>query len=163
MYDLDNDKFTLQTITILSLFANNIENGIDQLRALSIMTLGPIVARTGLAEDEVIRAKDLAVGARSDAVHGARFEIHEHGPWDVSSAGSFIEVDVDPLELEIGRSSSVGPVFAVRFNAVLVADHFPELGADLIAALASLDVQDLSHCLVFGLFAVVGLGADGDG
>lgn len=30
-------------------------------------------------------------------------------------------------------------------NAVLVADHFPELGSDLVAALATLDVQDFSH------------------
>jgi hypothetical protein len=28
---------------------------------------------------------------------------------------------------------------------VLVADHLPELGPDLVAALAALDVQDLPH------------------
>jgi hypothetical protein len=32
---------------------------------------------------------------------------------------------------------------------VLVADHLPELGADLVSALAALDVQDLPHgCLI---------------
>ena len=34
-------------------------------------------------------------------------------------------------------------------DAVLVGDDLPELGADLVAALASLDVDDLAHgCLV---------------
>jgi hypothetical protein len=28
---------------------------------------------------------------------------------------------------------------------VLVADHLPELGPDLVAALAALDVEDLPH------------------
>jgi hypothetical protein len=28
---------------------------------------------------------------------------------------------------------------------VLVADHLPELGPDLVSALATLDVQDLPH------------------
>jgi hypothetical protein len=31
---------------------------------------------------------------------------------------------------------------------VLVGDDFPELGADLVAALASLDVDDFSHWCV---------------
>jgi len=30
-------------------------------------------------------------------------------------------------------------------NAVLVGDNLPELGSDLVAALATLDVNDLSH------------------
>ncbi|KAF5947388.1 hypothetical protein HYC85_013345 [Camellia sinensis] len=32
----------LRTITIISLFANNIENRIDQLSALNVVTFGPI-------------------------------------------------------------------------------------------------------------------------
>ncbi len=37
-------------------------------------------------------------------------------------------------------------------DAVLVGDDLPELGADLVAALAALDVHDLTH----GLFLVGG-------
>lgn len=29
---------------------------------------------------------------------------------------------------------------------MLVADHFPKLGTDLVPALASLNVKDFSHC-----------------
>ncbi len=32
---------------------------------------------------------------------------------------------------------------------MLVGNNFPELGADLVAALSSLNVHDLSHVLVF--------------
>ena len=44
------------------------------------------------------------------------------------------ELHVNTLELEV-RVTVVG---ARRVNAVLVADHFPELRADLVAALATL-------------------------
>jgi hypothetical protein len=30
-------------------------------------------------------------------------------------------------------------------NSMLVGDHLPKLGTDLVAALASLDVDDLTH------------------
>jgi len=31
-------------------------------------------------------------------------------------------------------------------NAVLVGNDFPELGSDLVAALAALDMNDFTHC-----------------
>ena len=57
------------------------------------------------------------------------------------TTGSLVEVDVDALELEVG----VTVVGAGGVNAVFVGDDFPELGADLVAALAGLDVDDFSH------------------
>nr|ACU21618.1 unknown [Glycine max] len=108
-----------------------------------VMTFGPIVTGAGLAEDEVVRAEDLAVGARSDAVHGSRFEIHKHGSRNVPSARGLIVIDIDPLELDAAVAFVV--VLSGRIDAVLVAYHLPELGTDLVTALASLNVQDLSH------------------
>ena len=32
-----------------------------------------------------------------------------------------------------------------RINTVLIGDDFPELGTDLVAALAALDVDDFTH------------------
>lgn len=136
------DLHTLQAIAILRFLSNDIENRINQLRSLRVMPLGPVVSSTGLSEDEIIRPEDLTVLPRSDAVHGPGLEIHENGSGNVPSARSFVVVDVDPLELEIGRPSFVA---AGRIDAVLVAYHLPELGPNLVAALASLDVKDLSH------------------
>ena len=135
--------YTLQAIAVFSLFANDVENGVDQLGAFGIMTVGPIVTGAGLAEDEVVGAEDLAVGARSDAVHGSRFEIHKHGSRNVPSARGLIVIDIDPLELDAAVAFVV--VLSGRIDAVLVAYHLPELGTDLVTALASLNVQDLSH------------------
>ena len=60
---------------------------------------------------------------------------------NVVAAGRLVVVDVDALELEV----RVAVVRARGVDAVLVGDDLPELGADLVAALASLDVDDLTH------------------
>src|SRR5690349_9367029 len=57
------------------------------------------------------------------------------------TTGGLIEVDIDALELEV-RVAVVG---AGRVDSVLVANHLPELGTNLVAALTSLDVDDLTH------------------
>ena len=59
----------------------------------------------------------------------------------VAAARRLVVVDVDALELEV----RVAVVRARGVDAVLVGDDLPELGADLVAALAALDVDDLAH------------------
>ena len=44
---------------------------------------------------------------------------------------------------------------------MLVAHYLPELGADLVAALAALDVEDLPHGWISSLVAAGGRGAEG--
>jgi hypothetical protein len=52
----------------------------------------------------------------------------------VLTAGGLVEVDVDALKLQV-RVAMVG---AGGVNAVLVGDDLPELGTNLVAALATL-------------------------
>jgi hypothetical protein len=59
--------------------------GVDELRALGVVTLGPVVAGAGLAEHEVVGAEDLAEGAGADGVHGAGLEVHQHGAGHVAA------------------------------------------------------------------------------
>nr|GMD97490.1 betatubulin [Ipomoea batatas] len=128
-------------VTILSLLTHNIENGIDQLSAFGVMSLGPVIPRTVLSEDKVIRSEDLAKRSRSNAIHRTRLEIHKDGARHVPATGSLIEIHIDALELEIAGTAAVAAlVTAGGVNAVLVADNLPEFGANLIAALASLNV-----------------------
>mmetsp|Transcript_16805 Transcript_16805/g.48628 ORF Transcript_16805/g.48628 Transcript_16805/m.48628 type:complete len:267 (-) Transcript_16805:32-832(-) len=131
----------LQAVAALGLLADDVEHGVNQLGALGVVTLGPVVAGARLAEDEVVRPEDLPEGARPHRVHGARLEVHEHGARDVPAARRLVVVDVDALELEVG----VAVVGAGRVDAVLVRDNLPELGADLVAALPALDGDDLTH------------------
>jgi len=70
-------------------------------------------------------------------------KIHEDGTGDIATTGGLVEVHGDTLELEIG----VTVVCAGGVNTVLVGDDLPELGADLVAALAALNVNDFSHLL----------------
>ena len=114
---------------------------LTNLSALGVVALGPVVAGARLAEDEVVRAEDLAEGARADGVHGARLEVHQDVAGHVAAAGRLVVVHVDALELEVG----VAVVGAGRVDAVLIGDDLPELGADLVAALATLDSNDLTH------------------
>jgi hypothetical protein len=107
------------------------------------MTLGPIVTSTGLAEDEIVWSEELAEWTGSDGVHGTWLKIHQDSSWDISAAGSFVEVDIDSFQLKIG----VTVVGTGRVNSVLVGNNLPEFGTDLVTALTSLDMNNFSHFL----------------
>jgi len=132
---------TLQAVAVLGLLSHDVEHGVDELGSLGVVALGPVVACSGLAEDEVVGAEDVAVGPRADGVHGAGLQVHEDGAGHEAAAGGLVVVDVDALELEVG----VAAIAAGGVDAVLGAHHLPELGPDLVAALAALDVEDLPH------------------
>merc|ERR1711935_219528 len=134
----------LEAIAGLSLLTHDVENRVDELSTLSVVALGPIVPGTGLSEDEVVWAEELTEWASTDRVHGTRLEVHEDGTGYVATASSLIVVHVDALQLQVG----VAMVGTGGVNTVFVGDHFPELGTDLVTALASLDVNELAHFLL---------------
>ena len=47
------------------------------------------------------------------------------------------------LHLKVGLSSK----FSIKIQSVLIADDLPKLGANLVATLSNLKVDDLSHLL----------------
>ena len=112
------DLEALEAIARLGLLAHDIEDGVDELGTLGVVSLGPVVTGAGLAEDEVVRAEDLAVWSGADGVHGSRLEIHEDGAGHIASSARLVEVHIDALELEV----AVTVVGASWVNAVLVAN-----------------------------------------
>ena len=102
------------------------------------MSLGPIVSRPRLAENEVVRPENFPVWARPQGVHGPGLQVDEHRPRDELVARSLIVIDVDPLDLQF----AVPPEKPVGIHTVLVGDDLPELCSDLVSALASLDMDD---------------------
>merc|ERR1719317_1662792 len=105
------------------------------------MALCPIIARARLSKHKVIGSEELTERTGAHRVHRARLEIEQNGARDIASARRLVVIDVDALELKV----RVAVVRSRRVDAVLIADHLPELGADLIAALSRLNVADLAH------------------
>merc|ERR1712159_477089 len=134
----------LEAVAGLGLLADNIEHGVDQLGTLGVVALGPVVTGAGLAEHEVVGAEELTEGASADRVQGTGLEVHEDGAGHVAAASGLVVVHVDALQLEVG----VTVVGTGGVNAVLVGDDLPELGTNLVTALASLDVNELAHFLL---------------
>jgi hypothetical protein len=95
------DLESLKAITALSLLSDNIENSVDKLGTLGVMTLGPVVTGTGLSEDEVVWTEELSEWSSADGVHGSWLQVHEDGAWDISSTSGLIVIDVDALKLEV--------------------------------------------------------------
>ena len=79
------DLEALEAVAGLGLLADDVEDGVDELRTLGVVALGPVVTGSGLAEHEVVRAEELAEGAGADGVHGSRLEVHEDGAGDVAA------------------------------------------------------------------------------
>eukprot|EP00162_Nutomonas_longa_P015877 comp22433_c1_seq1/m.54978 comp22433_c1_seq1/g.54978 ORF comp22433_c1_seq1/g.54978 comp22433_c1_seq1/m.54978 type:complete len:484 (+) comp22433_c1_seq1:197-1648(+) len=135
------DLEALKAVARLSLLSDHIESRVNELSALSVVTLGPVVTSTALSEHKVVRAEDLTKRTRTDSVHGSRLKINQDRARHIASAGRLIVVNIDALELKI-RVSVIG---SSRVNTVLIRDNFPELGTNLVTALTSLKMDDFSH------------------
>lgn len=82
------DLETLEAVTALSLATDDVENLVNELGTLSVVTLSPVVTGTGLSEDEVIWAEKLSEWASTDGVHGSWLQIDEDGTWNILVTGS---------------------------------------------------------------------------
>jgi hypothetical protein len=127
----------LQTVASLSLLTDGVEDGVDELSTLSVVSLGPVVTSTRLSEDEVVWAEELTEWSCTDGIHGSWLEVDEDGTWYITSAGGFIVVNVDTFNLEFRVSAEL----AAWVNSMLVRDNLPELSSNLVSALACLNMN----------------------
>ena len=51
---------SLETVTALSFLADNIEDRVDELSSLCVMSLGPVVSGSRLSEYKVVGSEDLS-------------------------------------------------------------------------------------------------------
>merc|ERR1712159_754818 len=137
------DLETLEAVTTFSFLSDDIQDGVDEFSTFSVVTLGPVVTSTSLAENEVVGSEELSEGTSSDGVHGSGLKIHKDGSGDVSATSGFVVIDVDSFELEI-RVTVVG---TCGVNTVFIGDDFPEFSTDLVTTLTTLDMDDFSHFL----------------
>ena len=88
------DLKTLEAVAALSLASDDIENLVDQLGTLSVVTLCPIVTSTRLAENEVVGAEELSERSSTDRVHGTGLQIDENSTRNKLVAGSLLLVSI---------------------------------------------------------------------
>merc|ERR1711971_1123519 len=110
---------TLETVTLLALPPDHVQDAVHELGPLGVVTLGPVVAGPGLAEHEVVRSEDLAHGTGPHAVHSAGLQVHQHGPGHVLAPIGLVVVDIDPLQLLL----QIPLIATVRTDPVLCTDH----------------------------------------
>ena len=111
----------LEAVTALSLTADNVEDRVDELGTLSVVTLGPVVTGTRLTEDKVVGAEERAKGTATDRVHSSRLKVDEDRAGNVLASSRLIVVHVDALELNVRGAL----VRAVGLDAVLLGDDLP--------------------------------------
>jgi len=70
---------SLETVTALGFLTDNIENRVDQLSSLGVVSLGPVVSSSTLSKDKVVWTEELSKGAGSDGVHGSWLQIDKDG------------------------------------------------------------------------------------
>ena len=97
---------TLKAVAVLGFFADDFEDGVDELGAFGVVSLGPVVAGAGLAEDEVVWSEELAEGGAANRVHRSRLEIDENGARNVFVVSHFVVVHVDAVQLEALKSAA---------------------------------------------------------
>ena len=112
------DLEALEAVAALSLATDNIEDLVDKLSTLGVVTLCPVVASTRLTEDEVVGAEELTEWTGTNSIHSTWLQIDEDGTrnvliarglWHVSDCIRIeieciylIEINVHALELEVG-------------------------------------------------------------
>lgn len=135
------DLKALEAVASLGLATDNVENLVNELSALSVVALGPVVTGTRLSKDKVVGAEQRAEGTATDRVHRSRLQVNQDGAGNVLPSSGLIVVNVDTLELNVVGSL----VRAVGLDAVLLGNNLPELGTNLVTTLAGLKVDNLAH------------------
>ena len=132
---------TLQTFTVFCFLSKNVKDGIYELRSFRVVAFRPVVASTALSENEVIRLEDLAKFTRSNRIHDARLKVKQDCTRYKTATARFVEIDIGSFQL----ARSMSNVGSHLIHAMLIADNFPELRPNLVAALTGLDMDDLPH------------------
>jgi hypothetical protein len=77
------DLETLEAVATLGLTADDIDNLVDELGTLGVVTLSPVVTGTRLTEDEVVGTEELAEGTGTDSIHGTGLQVDQDGTGNV--------------------------------------------------------------------------------
>lgn len=76
---------SLQAIGTFGFLPHHIQDTVDELSALRVVALSPVVTRPCLSENKVIGSENVTVVAAAYGVHGTGLQIHQHSTRDVTA------------------------------------------------------------------------------
>lgn len=77
------DLEALEAVAGFGLAADDIDNLVNQFGTLGVVTLGPVVTSTRLAENKVVGTEELTKGTGTDGIHGTGLEVDQNGTGNI--------------------------------------------------------------------------------
>merc|ERR1719384_815255 len=140
----------LWTVTSLSLTSNNIDCFVNQFSTFGVMSLGPIVTSTRCTKAHIIRFEECAHWRCFDNVHDARFQINQTCTRHKSHCSCFLIININLVQsLLVVTLFWLALEFTVWFQLMFFSHCIPERITNLVTALSNLDMDDLSHHIVY--------------
>jgi len=129
----------LHGIRSVSLAIDHLHDRLEVLLSLPEST-SPVVPRPAAVagHEEVLGIEQVPVRSCRDLVHDTRLEINEHGARDVMIVVRLVEEHVLPIVHRVMVRGSKVLQHSVWGDTMLSTQLLPELGADLVTALAAL-------------------------
>ena len=137
----------LQAGAVVGQLADAVEDEVHDLLADGVVAARVVVGGVLLAGDQLLGVVQLAVGARAHLIDDGGLEVDEHAARDVLARAGLREEGVEGVVA--AADGLVGGHLAIRLDAVLEAVQLPARIADLHAALAKVDRDDLAHVVEF--------------
>merc|ERR1719471_186423 len=149
----------------LRLLTDDIDGLLDDLGALGVVALGPVVARAGVSEHEVVGLESLADRRGGDNIERTGLEVDHDGARDPlagallallltgvvgAAAVLLLEVDVDLVAVKVHVEPIVGALGGLALlssllvELVLSEDGLPEARTDLVTRLTDLQTNDFA-------------------
>lgn len=85
----------LERVGVLDLLAEDVEDRVDELSTLGVVTHSPVVGGTVLAVDEGVGAEQVGEGARADEVDDSGLQVDLDRAGDELLVAGLAEVDAD--------------------------------------------------------------------
>lgn len=99
----------------------------------TLTSLRPIVTRTIMTKDKIVRAEKVAQRPWSNGIHGRGFKVNQDGTRNILVCFSLFVIDRDTFKLHV----IVAHVTTILINAVFIWNDLPELGTCVRRALTS--------------------------
>lgn len=112
----------LERVGVLDLLAEDVEDRVDELSTLGVVTHSPVVGGTVLAVDEGVGAEEVGEGARADEVDDSGLQVDLDRAGDELLVAGLAEVDADWMSVTADQYIPSRSALTLVELLVIVAD-----------------------------------------